>query len=86
MRHLQDLLGKAEASQIIAKLPELLHYKPSTLSDKLDTLYDMLPDADVGKVCDAVLIAIFACDHSVRLGCFVHALNADLLIMSHSCI
>ena len=81
MRHLQDLLGKAEASQIIAKFPELLHYKPSTLSDKLDMLYDMLPDADVGKVCDALISAIVACSPSVRLACFVYALNADLLLL-----
>ena len=47
---LQALVGKDKASAMIAKMPALLHLKPSTISCKLDDLYDLLPNADVDKV------------------------------------
>ena len=50
MQHLQQLVGEAEAAVMVKKWPDVLYYKPCTLSDKLDALYDFLPNADVGKV------------------------------------
>lgn len=50
MQHLQLLFGKSEASAMVAKMPTLLHYRTTTLSAKLDGLYDLLPQADVSKV------------------------------------
>lgn len=50
IHHLQLLVGKPEASAMIAKMPTLLHYKTATLSTKLDEMYDLLPKADVSKM------------------------------------
>ena len=52
---LQTLVGKDKASAMVAKMPALLHLKPSTLSCKMDDLYDLLPNADVGKVHSCIL-------------------------------
>lgn len=54
IHHLQLLVGKPEASAMIAKMPTLLHYKAATLSTKLDEMYDLLPKADVSKVCHSI--------------------------------
>lgn len=51
MQQLEVLVGVDAAATMVAKMPQLLHYKSSTLAAKLDRLYDLLAEADVGKVC-----------------------------------
>lgn len=59
MEQLQALLGKDEASAMVTRMPALLHCRTSTLSHKLDDLFDLLPDADVGKVQQCHLARVY---------------------------
>lgn len=72
MEQLQTLMGKDEASAMVTRMPALLHYRTSTLLHKLDDLYDLLPDADVGKVQQCHLT-------------FVYKLHWELAATSGSC-
>ena len=63
MAQLQALLGKHEASAMVTRMPALLHYQTSTLSRKLDDLYDLLPDADVGKVQQYYIALVYPLQH-----------------------
>lgn len=49
MQQLQGLVGSEAAASMVVRMPQLLHYKGSTLAAKLDHLYDLLPNADVSK-------------------------------------
>ena len=83
MDQLQALLGKDQASAMVTRMPALLHYQTSTLSHKLDDLYDLLPDADVGKVQQYHGTTILYC---FRLPATASVQLNALLDSAHSCI
>ena len=70
MQQLEALVGVDAAATMVAKMPQLLHYKSSTLAAKLDRLYDLLAEADVGKVCTTCIAK-----HRMRQDCLYSLLR-----------